>query len=791
MIRASALLVCLTIASAVRAEAIPLPGGTELKVVNFERHIVPLLATMGCNAGACHGSFQGKGGFTLSLFGHDPAQDFLAITHDGMGRRITRPDPDRSLILLKATAQIPHGGGKRFDKRSWQHAVIRQWIAQGCSRDADSGAIARMDVTPQEHLFERPGQTISLSVTATFRDGTHAEVTPFCDFRVKDDSIAVVSVGGEVRASKPGDTPVIVSYRGNLATARVLVPTPKLEGFAYAATPEMNRIDTEVFSKLRRLNLVPSQLSGDSEFLRRITLDTIGALPGPDDVRAFLADRNPAKRSHKIDELLHHPLHAALWATKLCDITGANVDEMDGSPELRTKRAKMWHDWFRRRIANNVPYDQIVRGVLCSTSREGRDLDHWIADEIRLDRAAHDGFDTPYADRETLDLFWRRTGSEDFFPLESMAERTAAAFLGVRLECAQCHKHPYDRWTQTDYRAFANIFAQVQFGSSPETTAAADSLLNRRRALPLKERGPAIPRLQEIYLDNHLSRRLPDPKTQGILSAKALGGPEIDYSGDAREQLFRWMTGPGSSHFARAFVNRVWALYFGAGLVDPVDGISVANPASNERLLDWLVRDFITNGYDLRKLEYTILNSNVYQLSAVPNASNGEDHTNWSHAQPRRLMAEVVLDVLNDALGTEEDFTSDAPRGARAIQVASNRVASEGANRIFRVFGRPTRTATCDCERHVEPAVPQTLFMMSDPAVLKKIESGRLKTLLATTKTDQEVLEELFLATLSRLPGKSECAAALGRMRESADRRSAFVEILWALINTREFILNH
>jgi hypothetical protein len=774
-----------------RGESMVLPNGAKLEKVDFERHVAPLLGKMGCNAGACHGSFQGKGGFYLSLFGYSPEKDYFALTRDGMGRRVNPSDPDHSLMLLKATGQVSHEGGKRFDKKSWQYAVIRDWIAQGRQRDSGTGAVKRIEISPKEHLFKKPDDTVALTVTVEFTDGSRADLTPFCDFRVKDDSIAEVTSQGIVRGLRPGDTPVIVSYRGNLVTARVLVPAPVDKDFVYPRVPEANYIDAEVFAKLCRLNIVPSDLSGDAEFLRRVTLDTIGDLPSPDEVRAFLADPRGDKRVRKIDELLHHPMHAALWATKFCDITGADINEMDGPPELRAKRAKMWHDWFRRRVADNTLYDQIMHSVLCATSREGREIGRWIADEILLDDAARKGFDAPYAERASLDLYWRRTGPEDFFPLESMAERSAAAFLGVRLECAQCHKHPFDRWTQTDYRAFANVFAQVQFGSSPEVTAAADQLLNERRDLPPDKRGPAIPRLREVFVDNHALRRLPDPESHGELKAKALGGPEIDYQGDAREKLFRWMAEANNTLFARSFVNRVWAMYFGAGLVDPVDSISVANPPSNERLLEALARDFVDHRYDLRHLERTILTSRVYQLTAVPNATNGQDRTNYSHAQPRRLMAEVVMDALNTALGTVEDFSNDAPKGARAIEVASNRVQSTNARQVFRIFGRPTRTATCDCERPAEPAVPQTLFLMSDPALLKKIESGRLKNLLVETKTDEEVLDELFLATLTRLPTEKEKTAALAHIDKSADRRNAFVETLWALINTREFILNH
>ena len=791
MRRLTTLVAVLMWAPLASAGPITLPNGASIEKVNFERHIVPLLSKLGCNAGACHGSFQGKGGFTLSLFGHDPETDYVAIARDSMGRRVSRSNPDLSLILQKPTASMPHGGGKRFDKGSWQYSLLRQWIKEGCARDAGQGEIERMEITPSEHVFHGPGDETPITVLVKFRDGGNLDVTPFCDFRVKDDTVVAIAPSGLVKALRAGDTPVIVSYRGILANSRMLVANRDSGGGHSAKPMVFSPLDIEVFSKLRRLNIEPSGLATDAEFLRRVTLDTIGSLPTPAQARAFFADTNPAKRQHKIDELLHHPLHAALWATKLCDITGANVDEIDGPPEIRGKRARMWHDWLRRRVAENMPYDQILRGILCATSREGRSIETWIQEEIRIDSAARAGLPTTYANRETLDLFWRRTGAEDFFPVESMAERTAAAFLGVRLECAQCHKHPYDRWTQNDYRAFANIFSQVQFGNSPEVIAAADRLLAERRAQPPERRGPAIPRLVEVFLDGTSPRQLPDPKTHGKLPARALGGPEIDLRSDPREQLFAWLIGGGKTLFARAFVNRVWSLYFGAGLIDPVDNISVANPAVNERLLSLLAEQFIATGYDLRALERSILLSRTYQTTALPNASNASDKLNYSHSQPRRLMAEVTLDILNDSLGTSEDFGAEAPLGARAIEVASNRVTAEYARRLFRVFGRPARTATCDCERANEPAVPQTLFLMSDPVVLKKIESGRLQKLLQKRTSDGEAIDELFLATLTRLPSMKESAAALARIKEGPDRKEAFTEILWALINTREFCLNH
>jgi hypothetical protein len=780
------LLVVLALVAAARAEAVRLPGGAELREVDFERHVAPLLVRSGCSAGACHGSFQGKGGLRLSLFGHMPEKDYLALTRDGLGRRIDRADPDRSLLLLKPTAQVAHEGGRRFAADSWQYRVLREWVARGASRRPGSGAVRRLEVEPRERAFDGPGESAALRVTAEYADGSRADVTPFCDFRARDEGVAGVSPEGRVSGLRPGDTDVIVSYRGNLTAAHVLVPRPAEKGFVYPPVPEANFIDREVFAKLRRLNIVPSELCDDATFLRRVSIDVAGALPSPDEVRAFLADRRPDRRERVIDRLLSGPAHAALWATRFSDITGNNVDVMDGSPETRARRSKMWHDWLRRRFAENVPYDQIVRGILCATSRDGEGIDAWARDEAAL---ADQGFASDYAKRRTLDLFWRRTAGDDFFPLEQMAELTASAFLGVRLECAQCHKHPFDRWTQADYRAFANVFGRVQYGSSNELRAATARLLEERRQAGLGER--PVPRLREVFVSDAAPRRLPDPETSGPLPTKALGGPEIAPAGDPRERLFEWLTRPDNPFFARAFVNRVWAHYFGAGLVEPVDGFSVANPPSNTRLLDALAADFASHGYDVRRLERLVLTSRTYQLSAVPNATNTGNDRNFSHARVRRLLAEVVIDVLGDALAAPEDLGKDAPPGARAIEVAPNRVRDPHLARVFRVFGRPARAALCDCERPREPALPQTLFLMTDEPLLKRVRDGRLKGLLAGGKSDREVVEELFLATLSRPPDAGEERAALDHVRAKGDRGAGFADVVWALINTREFILNH
>jgi hypothetical protein len=774
------------------AAPIHLPNGRTLEQVDFERHVDSLLGRLGCNSGACHGSFQGKGGLGLSLFGYSPEKDFLALTRDGMGRRINPADPDHSLMLLKPTAQVPHEGGRRFDKGSWQYQVFREWIAQGARRTPGSSTVRRLDVYPREHLFQRPGQAVPLRVVVEFADGTRADMTPFCDFRVKDEAVATVSATGEVRGVQPGDTAIVITYRGQITTARVFVPVAVAADFAYPRLPGVNYVDREVFAKLRRLNIVPSDPAGDTEFLRRVTLDTIGTVPTPAEIRAFLANRDPNKWLRKIDELLAHPLHAALWATKFCDITANNIDVMEDPASLRPQRAQMWHEWFRKRIADNVPYDQIVHGVLCATSRDGLDLRQWIGRESATLAAAEKGEPTGYADRPDLDLFWRReTAAGEFFPLEQMAELTASAFLGVRIECAQCHKHPYDRWTQRDYRAFANVFGQVKLGLSPAGRVAVNEAIEERRRTSRGKADLSTLFVEEVYASNHQVRRLPDPQTGRRLPPKALGGPEIALEGDAREQLFRWMVAPDNPFFARSFVNRVWAWYFGVGLVDPVDNFSVANPPSNARLLDALAQDFIEHGYDIRHLERTVLSSRTYQLSAVPNATNRLDRTNFSHARPRRLSAEVLADVLADALGTGPYTQGNSRRRMRAIEVGANRVQDPDLGQIFTRFGRPERKLACDCERSSEPAVPQSLYLMTDGRLLHKIRGGRLEKLLARTKSDVAVVEELFLATLSRPPDADERAAVLEHVKAKTDRRAAFTDVVWALINTREFILNH
>lgn len=768
---------------------VELPTGQKLDKVDFERHIMGLLGRAGCNMGSCHGSFQGKGGFQLSLFGYEPDKDYYRITRDGQGRRINLSDPESSVLLLKATGQVEHGGNVRFTRESWQYKVMLQWIKDGAVREAGAGEVASIRMEPAELAFKKPGEEKQVVVKARFADGSEHDITPFCDFRTNDDAVADVSNLGLARGLKPGSTAVIVSYRGNVLPLNVLVPQELPAGFAYPKTPENNFIDALVFARLKLLNMVPSDLSSDAEFLRRVTIDTIGQLPTPEEVRAFLADKTPDKRAKKIDELLNHPLHAAMWATKFSDITGNDTLALENPVNLKAKRSQQWHDWFRKRVADNMPYDEIVRGVLVATSRDDMEPAVWIEQTKKLDEALLKSFETDYATRKSLDLYWRRQQNQT---IEQWGERTAAAFMGIRLECAQCHKHPFDRWSQAEYRAYANIFGAVTFGNSPETKKLIDEENKIRKGL--EKKANLLNLIKEVYVAP-TAKTLPHPDTGLKLNPKALGGPEIPFNKgqDMRAALYNWLVQPDNPFFAKSFVNRIWGHYTGIGIVNPVDDFSLANPPSNEKLLDALAQEFIKSKFDIRHMERLVLNSRTYQLSSRVNDTNKLDKNNYARAYVRPMMAEAVVDVLNCALGTEEKFGPDLKGSIKAVEVGATQLPNPSLTYAFRIFGRPPRTSACDCERAMEPALPQKLYLMTDPVLLGKFNeaSGRLQKLIASKKADDEVLDELFLATLSRFPTEADRDLFRAHRSVVADRRAGFTDTIWALINTREFILNH
>lgn len=798
--------VCLTLLMAWPgwAGAIDVPGQPPFEKVDFERHVMGVLSKAGCNGGSCHGSFQGKNGFRLSLFGYDADKDFACITKEHFGRRIDVIEPESSLLLLKATGRMPHEGGVRFGANSWEYKVLKEWLAAGAPWNKGSGTVDALQLDVADFALVPRGQSKQLNVTARFADGSKEEVSAFCEFKISDDTVAEVTPHGLLTARQPGDAGLVVSYRGVIRGVRVLVPSSLSEGTSFPKIETHNFIDREVAAKLQMLNMIPAELASDAEFLRRVTIDTIGTLSTPDEVRNFLADKSADKRAKKIDELLAQPLHGAVWATRFSDITGNNTEALAGIPPgLRAKYSQMWHDWFRKRINDNMPYDQIVRGVLTATSRGDLDAKEWVNQQVKYDEQAEKGFDSDYPQRDSLDLFWKQQNLN----LEARGEKIAAAFLGVRLECAQCHKHPTDRWTQNDYRGFANVFHQVQIGASPETRKLVNEVNQQRKDATPKNKQAT--QLREVFLSATPAPNrgrpgkgivngsaLKNPDTNEPVTPKALGGPELVVEKprqDCREGLFNWLTEPGNPYFARAFVNRVWAHYLGVGIVVPVDDFSVANPPTNPRLLDALAKEFIEHKFDVRHIERVILSSRTYQQSSVANASNKFDRNSFARAYLRPMLAETVVDVLNAALGVKEDFRNDAPSGANMIEVGSSRLNNPNLNYVLRIFGRPPRTSARDCERVNDPALPQTLYRMTDPGVLQKLtaKNGRLAELLTQKVTDDKAFEELMLATLSRLPTDKERQAFMKYRAGETNRTAALQDALWALINTREFILNH
>jgi hypothetical protein len=552
-----------------------------------------------------------------------------------------------------------------------------------------------------------------------------------------------------------------------------------------------NYIDDHIFGRLRELRIVPSPLASDTEFLRRVTLTTTGQLPTADEVRSFVADRAPDKRARKIDELLSHKLHAAVWANRLSEMTGNSLDTTEGPDELKPKRAKMWHDWLRARFETNTPYDVLVRQILTATSRGEESIDAWIDEETSLVRATREGFSSRYADRPTLDLFWRREAPNADYPVEALAERIASNFMGVRINCAKCHQHPFDRWTQDDYRSFVNVFSQVRFDMSPALrTAFADRLQNRRDLIAAgEEPGPPPPRLREVYVRPSANGPSSSPPTP---APKSLGGQEIPAAAsDYRATFMDWLGDPQNPFFARNIVNRVWAHHFGRGLVEPLDGFSTANPPSNPELLDALATDFVRHGYDLRHLERLILNSSTWQLSSEPNATNTDDHTHFARAYVRMPPAETVIDMWHGATGIVTNFGDDVPAGVHAVEIGPNRLSDKRWDRVLKLFGRSARTQTCDCEPPAGPSIRQTLAFMNDPGLVADLSTGRLKTLLDSKRSDDEILDELFLSTLSRWPTAEERTATAQALQTSEARAQFWEDALWGLLNTREFITNH
>ena len=756
------------------------------QIVDFERHIAPLFGRLGCNSAACHGAFGGgKGGLQLSLFGHSSKMDFQELKD-----RIDLSTPESSLLLLKPSGREQHVGGVRFETASYTYQMVKKWIEEGAQWNEGSGRVKRLTVEPAQVVLSLASAPQTLAVTAEYFDGSQEVVTHLCQFTSRDEGIAVVEPNGRIARSHHGDTSVIVSYSNALASVSVLAPFPAnsvSEPSSKSAEP--TAIDLRIEEKLALLNIVPSGPSSDEEFLRRVTLDTIGTIPTPGQVIQFVSSSVADKREQKIDELLNHPMHAALWATRMCDITKCDVSVLGEDGLAGTRRAQMWHDWFRRRFVQNASYADIVRGIVTATSREGQDVLEWIKQEEQFVHRSRESFDNDYASRQTLDLFWRREFRDSDARLKENAELIAVAFTGVRLNCAQCHKHPFDRWTQDDFASFANIFSRVIYGSSDETNSAVlAELASRRNAKLAGEKVISLPRIREVFLSGELGRTLSGSQPGNDVSPRAFDSAKLDQNGDMRQQFFDWLVAAENPYFARSFANRVWATYFGIGLVDPVDDLSGTNPPSHPRLLNELAQCFRESNFDIRAMEKRILMSAAYQRSASWNESNRDDRRNFARQYVRPLLAEVALDALNKALGTRENFGDSARAEALAIEVGTNKLFGD-AGRALQVFGRGKREATCDCNRRTESDLRQFIYLANDRSVIEKIKTGTIRELLALN--DPELIRTLYLRALGRTPEGDESEIALEHLRVTENREKSFDDLVWALVNSREFLSNH
>ncbi len=750
-------------------------GGTP----EYVRHIVPLFSKLGCNNRACHGSFQGQSGFRLSLFGFEPDEDLKELfEEDPDGVRTSVDDPDESFVLFKSTNEDEHEGGQRMAIGSWQHRMFRAWIARGAKYEPDKVAkITRFEVLPSELIANDRDERTQLKTIAHFSDGTVEDLTGLTVFSSNDESIATVSEDGEVSVLRPGDTAIVVRYSGSVTSTQILVPAPN-DGKLYPLTFPHNKIDEFVGGKLRKLNIHPSKLASDSDFVRRVHLDVIGMLPTADETRAFLVDRSPDKRAVLIDKLLDHPMYAHYWGMKFSDWTG-NSKYINSKAYLSNW---LWQHWIEDKLARNVAYDEIAYGHVCATSLDGRPREEFLAEAETIlhktsGRYNYDD-DKIYARKRTNELYWSNV--ERRSP-DTMVLQTANSFLGLRLECAQCHNHPFDRWTKKDFEQFKSFFMAVKFcvaETGEERTGGG--------------RGYGVETVEPGVGSRYVGIAQKTPP-------KLLGGPEVPFvegGPDIRVKLWEWMRSPDNPYFAPSFVNRLWHHYFKTGIVDPPDDFNQGNPPSNPQLLNWLAKDFVDHKFDIKHVHRLILNSRTYQLSWQPNDSNRLDRRNFSHMQLRRMPAEVLIDAIADVTGVANNFgrlPKDHPQRAVGQAMPTLRYGATRGGYPMKIFGRPDREKTCDCERSNEPSVAQALYLINDQEVLTKLDesSGRLPKLLKSMSDDGEVVTELYLAALSRFPTDEEIKIQLEHVTVSPSRADGIRDVLWTLLNVREFVFIH
>lgn len=712
--------------------------------VSFGVDVMAVLSKAGCNMGVCHGNRNGKGGFKLSLRGDDPRADFEVLTRDQLGRRANPVDPDRSLLLLKPTMQVPHEGGRRFKIDSPEYAVLRRWIAAGMPADrADQPRLRELTVEPAEVYLTAPEDRQQLRVSALFSNCSRRDVAGAATYELSN-QIAEVGHDGLVIARGHGEVTVIVRFLDRQAPVR-LAFVPARPDFVWHGPAPQNVVDQFVFDKLRQLRLNPSPLAKDNVFVRRAFLDLTGLLPTADEARRFVADARSGKRAELIDALLERPEFADHWALKWSDVLRNEEKTLD------RKGVQNFHHWIRSSIANGRPVDEFVRDLIAARGST---------------------YSSPAAN------YWRAM-REPFM----RAESTAQVFLGVRLQCAKCHNHPFDRWTQDDYYSWSNLFARVDYRI----------VANNRRD---RNDSHEFDGEQIVFMSR--KGEVKDPRTgkpapPRFLSADA--APLASQS-DRLLALAEWLTRPDNRLFVDSQVNRIWYHLVGQGIVDPIDDFRSTNPPSNPRLLAALGAEFVQHRFDLRHLIRMIMNSHTYQASAFPDATNGDDATGFSHAREQRLSAEALLDAYSRVAEVPLSFTG-YPAGMRAGELPGGQ--AEGgrnatrtaAEQFLKLFGKPARLQSCECERTNDPTLSQAFQLVSGGLINELLTSrdNRLGRMLAAGRSDREIIDELYWAALSRSPTDVETKVATEYLSGSAGRRQRLEDLLWGLLNSNEFLL--
>ncbi len=714
-----------------KARAVPVrvSRAQEDRPVSFTHDVMPIFTKASCNTGGCHGASRGKDGFRLSLFGYDPDGDYFRLTREAIGRRINLAVPEESLLLEKALNKVPHTGGELFKADSPFHRTLLAWLKAGAPRDpAGVARVERIEIHPQQSVLEGTGAAQQLSVRAFYSDGTDRDVTALTAFMSNNDAVVKVSAAGQAAALGRGEAFITARFEEHAGGVHVLAIPQGLK-FTWPKVAEHNYIDTLVHAKLRKLRIAPSELCDDVTFLRRVYLDIIGTLPTPTEVRLFAGDRTPGKREAVVDALLAREEFTAMWVMKWAELL--QVRSADQQVQMSTKSALQYFDWLRERVARNVPVDRMVKDLLTAT---GPSFENPAANFYKVERD----------------------------PLK-LSENVAQALMGVRMQCAQCHNHPFDRWTMNDYYSFAGFFAQV--GRKPGEDP------------------------RETIIFNAANGGVKHPVGGKDIAPKFLGGaqPKLEKGADRRAVFAEWLTAPDNPYFPRHLANVVWAQFFGRGIVDPIDDVRVSNPASNPELLDRLAAQLVGYGYDFKRLVRDICTSRTYQLSSAPNATNANDELNFARGSVRRIRAEVLLDLIGTATESMEKLRG-LPQGARALEIADGRT----TNYFLTTFGRATRETPCSCEVKMEPSLSQALHLLNGDTVNGKIAAGGVvKKLLKSGRPRAEIIEELYLRTLSRLPTATETAKLAAFFGEAKSDETVLHDLFWSLLNAKEFVFNH